>query len=74
MQHEEPITEGHRALLRRVAALGREALAGGPRWPDLVPSIEACLLAFYGPGWARIPDWPSTLALSEAARQRAGGR
>ena len=60
MRYDRPITDQHCEALRRVAALGREALAGGPRSPELGPLIEECLLAFYGPNWA-IRDWPSTL-------------
>lgn len=59
-RYDHPIADQHCEVLRRVAALGRDALAGGPRSPDLVPLIEKCLVAFYGPDWA-IPDWPSTL-------------
>lgn len=59
-RYDHPITDQHCEMLRRVAALGREALAGGPRSPELVPLIEKCLVTFYGPDWA-IPDWPSTL-------------
>jgi hypothetical protein len=44
-----------------------EALAGGPRAPELAPAIERVLVTLYGPGWDRLPDWPAVL---EASRRR----
>jgi hypothetical protein len=69
MRYYEPVTEELRDVLSRVTVLGREALAGEARSPELVALIERCLVAIHGPRWARLPDWPSMLRTRAAPKQ-----
>src|SRR4051812_24164502 len=51
------ITPDDAERVRRLRALGADALSGGPRSTDIRPLAEACLGMLYGPDWKSImPD------------------
>ena len=71
MRGQQVVTPEDVERVRRLRALGREALAGGPPSPELPPLIKQTLNAVYGPDWDLIPDWDTSLAASREAAQAA---
>jgi hypothetical protein len=64
--HGPPVTQEHLERLRRVHALGTEAISGGERAAELVPLVEQVMSSLQVRGWRwYAPGYPLSYPLPE---------